>query len=413
MLRAAEYTERACVVSMALLLTASVPGAGDRSATDARPALAYVRTVLLSPVAIEVPAAAQGLKEDGRHRRSDAGEVLRQGVALLASQLLAQRLVASGTFVSPASRVHRGPQGAVFVGPEALAEKLLAEARKVGADAVLLVRVDRFGVHDRLYREMWIRLRAHVIRTTDGRWSTPCYGLGVARTAPRLVARGYMRSDDELLKEAAEGAVGELFTALHTGRQRPLAREERVIVLPALVPGAVDAPTGSAGAARRIPVPFLTRQADVLLQPEVGPLAEVVELSAVRALLRRCSIDPAMLWRGREPNIPVITTLGRQVGADMAIISTIERAHVGEPPGGSFADGREARVTVRCVMVSVSGGTVEWATVQTGTASTVLRRNGCVEYVRSDAQAIVDAAIAAYGRVRTALEEYARGRRME
>lgn len=402
--RAGEYTCAVFLLSMLASVSAWSLPQGNPPARSSP--LAYVRVIGLSPVLLTWRQAQSPASPKMAVAEEELGD-LAELAARTVAQVLRERLEATGT----RTIALRSALSAVLAGPDHEAA-LIDEAAQAGADGVIVVEMDRFGIRDTVFRELWVRLSARVVHTRTRSRSETLEALSIVRTAPRVVRRGFMRSNVHLAEEAAKNAAHDLYRALHTGYQRPVASEIRVAVLPALVPETVPVTNPPSLEARYLPVPILARQADVLFQPDLGPLATLVPRQHVSMAMKQQGIAPRDLWDDITPRLELIIRAGKALNADVAVAHRVTKAtitHLKETgSGGSLAEAE-----VSCLAIRVSDGSVFWSLSAKGTARTSLALNGKEQMIRSPVQAVWDAVLAAYGRARISLEECIRGQRKE
>lgn len=385
--------------------------------------LAYVRTLVVTPSALALPDGPAG--EAGKARPLDERRLADAAVARLDVALREQLGKLRGLRVVLADAAVKHPAGDGQQGPaiDLAAARDLAETN--GADAVLLVSVDRFGLRTAFFREAWMRAVAHIVMARTGEARGPAYAVGQARTAPRLVRSGFMRSDEDLLSDAAVEACAALVRGLERGDTAPFAADVRVAVIPASVPmeaavigsdtDTLDSPRVKSGTAseRRIPVPALARQADVLFQPEIGPVAERVEADEVVSAMIGLGLTSGRLWSAGGPDAGAAASIGRAVAAQYVFVSRVRAASVGsyQADDGSESVGDIAEVVADFALIRADDETVLWRSDRSGSARSHIYTPEGARRIRTSVQCIMDAAVAAFAHGRFALEEWMRGRR--
>jgi len=274
------------------------------------------------------------------------------------------------------------------------------------ADAVLSITIDRYGMRLGLEREIWVRASAVWAPTDPNRPRSTAFAYGSGRAVRRLLAKGYARTDAQLLADAVDGVARSLVTALETGEGNPMAGDLRVAVLPAGAPPQVAKRFGGSDYTVQVALPALVRQRDVLLQPDLPLTVALVRESSVAAALAEAEMNPTAEEARR---------VGQAVAADYALASRVERAdlidrEVRVMDAGVERSGieRQADVRVWAAMVRVSDGAVVWEDARD--ASTVSK----TEYarhrarLRSDEKCVVDAVRLAYAYIRSSFADYRR-----
>lgn len=283
------------------------------------------------------------------------------------------------------------------------------------ADAGLALAIDRYGVDSLFTRTIWLRLTAYVYRAGRRVPVGPMWATGSCSTFPRLIAAGYMQTDEWLAAQSADEAARSLVATLLSGRSPRFAADARAMVVPASVPSEVSV-TGTAGEARSERVPSLDRQSDVLFQPGFPPVVAMVSASTIRATLKAMDVRADRLWRDRgQPAQDTAMDVAHLLSADYVLLSRVSAAGVTETPeqglrGSVQGAGisRRASVEVEAVLLEVASGLVSWRHVATADSVAI------TEYVRGRArirtvdQCVVDAARAAYAQLRSSFHEFAR-----
>lgn len=386
------------------------------SAQQARP-LAYVRSLVVTPVRAEVAdvagaySAAKGLLA-GRLSPTARIELLLQRVAVRASaprlvQAEVRDVLGKVAAVKDVRMSAGHPNGS-----------LTDVARDAGADAALAVTVDRCGLQVGLERSVWLRV-AGQIATTAGDVRGPFYGVGVARATRKFIGKGYTRTDEELTGAAARQAITQMAHAMRTGEIAPFAEGCRVLVVRATVPDqlqeAVSQP-GPGPATVIVPLPSLSRESDVLFQPDLPPTAEIIDPGEGDAIMAVLSMDGGELWSADNTlDRERLRGLTRFVGADFIFISrmaamAMEEDPVEVPDGALKRPGVEKKVdvTVAGALYSAAVDKVLWQdTVEGGT----IARTEYVRHkprIRTDQQAVMDAVHTAYAYLRYSFDEFHR-----
>jgi len=418
--RAFEYT---CA-----LLALSTQGDGLRS-PHALPKvpLAYIRALAVPPPVFAVRSGASGaadlpLPEPERRKLTERAaaqldDALRGSLAKLKGLRIVSEMPDSAKLVSAAqkSALEAHPERdrvSPSIGPgiQLLARRL---AEETGTDGVLLIAVDRFGVRTAFFREVWMRVVAHVVIERSGEVRGPIYAVGQARTAPRLVRAGFMRSDAELVTDAAADACANLIHGLERGDTAPFAADVRVAVIPAAVPDGAIAADQGAGTVERILVPALARQADVLFQPDIGPVAEHIGGDQVVAAMVGLGLTSGQLWTDSGADAAAAASVARALGAHYVFVSRVRAASVGryESEDGSESVGDIAEVVADFGLVRADDARVLWRSDGSGSARSHIYTPEGPRRIRTRPQCVMDAAVAAFASGRFALEEWMRGRR--
>jgi len=405
MLRALEYT----VALLALSMACERGQAAGQVAHGTQPsALAYLRRLAL-PQAAPLAASATAGKRDA----AGLDRALLVRVCAVLGQKLESRLTQSGSSVlRPSGEVPAwvAERETGRPSPDVLAARRLA--RETGADACVCVAVDRAGVRDALFRELWIRAIVWVVPANEENVRGPVFALSVARTAPRLLGRGHMRADDELADEAASACAGQAYGALDRGEQSPFAEDVRVAILPADMPDNIEVRSALGRVLHLLPA-ALSRQSDVLFQPEVGPIADLSSREEVRGAMEAAGVDEAALWRGGDLDTDAVADLGRHLTADYVFCSRAQSVSL--MPDLSEADdtavGEVAEAIVELALLRVADGAIVWRSVQSGTARNTMYAPSGSRRVRTREQCVLDAAVTAYAYGRFSLEDWARRRR--
>lgn len=407
-----QYTWLALAVSIVI---GSSPCVAQQSASRPASPLAYVRRLVVLPFANALETAGnQGVTKNMRRTAADLAPVLRTGLQI-AEEELSKRLEASGVVLSGIDHPRTGVERRPFSGiHEPRMEELVEAAGSADGDAALFVLLDKAGVRTGLYRELWIRLRADLVSLREPTHRYRLYALGAARTAPKVFAAGFVRTDDDLVRDAALSAARNLYDALDRGGQAPFAVDARIAVIPAAVPATADVRSATGEVVNRLPVPQLERQADVLFQPEVGPLAEVVPAASVIAGMRELGLTPSDFWLDGAPVVAAAASLGRHIGADWVLLSRIEAVAIG--PALDELTGEEAgeagEVMARFALLQVATGRVSWQCSKRALARTTMQTPYGRRPIRTKQQAVTDAATTVYALARQALEEWARSSRI-
>lgn len=287
-------------------------------------------------------------------------------------------------------------------------------ARAAGADAAVVIALDRFGVNTGIERELWIRTAAYVVMAAEGEVRGPWYALGRARSGRKFFGfgRGFDRTDSELMHAAASQAAHHLATTLSTGVEIPFARNRRVAIVPAIVPDtiAMSQPSNSM-APNRVRVPALERQSDVLFQPDVGPAAEIIDQADVAAMLRDLDIEPESMWQKSLPVIASVAEIAERLEADYVFLSRVTNS---EMAVGPVDEQQTSEVAKRCdlevegALYSTAAGRIVWRDRAEGGTVAITGHVRHQPRIRTDEQCVLDAARTAYAHLRFAFDSYMR-----
>ena len=160
----------------------------------------------------------------------------------------------------------------------------------------------------------------------------------------------------------------------------------------------------------------MSRQADVLFQPETSPAARMIAAGEIEQALATLNLRPSGLWlNDGSPSIGRLATLADRLHAGYLFISrasdvslaesTFITADLDRPRPGVE---RRADVEVEGLLFDARENRIVWRDRMTG--GTIAR----TEYVRhlprirTDEQCIVDAATTAYAHLRASFEDYRR-----
>jgi hypothetical protein len=279
-----------------------------------------------------------------------------------------------------------------------------------GCDAAILVAVDRFGVRTAFVREMWLRAVAYVVVARNGEVRGPIYAVGQARTAPRLVRPGFMRPDSDLLSDTVADACARLIRGLDKGDTAPFAADVRVAVLPAAVPARADIADASGRVIGGIEVGAMARQADVLFQPDVGPIAEIVEPARIKTTMAAMQMTSDVLWKAAGPDVQAVSQVGDALRAEYVFVSRARASTLGrfEAEDGAESVGDVAETLADFALVLVSEQRVLWRASCTGTARSHINTPEGTRRIRTREQCVMDSVVSAFSNGRLALEEWLR-----
>jgi hypothetical protein len=289
---------------------------------------------------------------------------------------------------------------------------LKAFALTAEADASLAVAIDRFGIHQGLERELWVRIIVWLQPAQTGASVRgPYYAFGTARTGHNLFQKGFVKPDEALQRGAVDQAVRRLIHTLKSGDEMPFSRNCRVAILPTSFPlkTASSLPVEAA-------YPSLIRQRDVLLQPDLSPVSDLVSSEDVIRSLREAGLRPEAIWgMDGKPNLEMLRQAAATLEVDYVFFSRMSALDV-DTTSIEVADAGQVRAGVeRHVEVETQGGLYQadrhrvlWNDSVVG--GTV----GRTEYVRhlprlrTEEQCVLDATRTAYAYLRSSFEDFRR-----
>jgi hypothetical protein len=433
-------------ISNGLLIALSTNARADNQTQPSPVPLAYVRRLLVLPVAMVAPTDAPlpprppvwdkkaiRLWEERRKARESfvqlRMEAVRQvEVAILARlrQLTGINLV-SGTMAHASAVWHKLQQepNKPFQTPiviqlqdkDYIQPSLLAEvAHSAEVDASLALIVDRFGTHSGLEKEVRLRIVAYLMPAERATLRGPFYVYGWAKSARQFFRRGYQKTDEQLAREASVQVARQLAHVLETGEEPPFTRDERVAIVPAYVPQEIHKQTENRGETFPIPIPSLIRQSDVLLQLDIGPFAEICDPDEVKGVLRSQRRTPMDFWsiEGRPDPEPA-KELAQKLRAEYVLLSRIRHlelieSHVVVQEAGQPRKGieRRAEAEVEGAILRIADAKVIWQDRVVGatTARTEYVRHE--PRLRTDEQTVLDAVRTAYAYLRFSFDSYRR-----
>jgi hypothetical protein len=413
--------------------TAQPVGAGVQGEPNPSIPLRYIRRIAVAPAALTTmpdaplpprpPTPAhrrlqQWLQQ--RQLRETLTELREEARRQLPAALLAKLSQLSGITViapaaDPAPPVWQEPaERSARSSPKPSEESMAAYARSAQADAALVVAIDRFGLRSGMEREVWLQVVAY-LTPAEGAARGPFFAVGRGRAMRKLIGRGYGKDDSQLVRESCQQAARQLTLTLETGRESPLARSARIAILPAAAPDAVQRVTAGETDVVLVPLPSLLRQADVFLQPELTPVAQLLENGDVRAAMRALGLQPKDLWSDGQPDREQLARIARHLCADYLFVSRITaldltQSVVSVMVSGQAQEGveRRAEAEAEAILLRCEDGAILWRDRLVGTAASR------TEYVRhkprilTEEQTTVDAVRVAYAYLRLSFEEYRR-----
>jgi len=275
-------------------------------------------------------------------------------------------------------------------------------ARAAGADAVALAAINRSGARTALDRTVWLRAVALVVRSNGEGAPGEAYAYGAASTRRRLFLAGdFVKDDAALLREAAQQAARELAHALETGHERFGSRDARIAVLPAIVPTEAHRVGPRGEPLTPIPVPAVARSADVLLQPEIPFVADLLSAERCASVAVRLGVE---LTAGAPlPDAGTLLRVAQELGADYVFASRVDRIVIADRPYEILIERsqrtgteRTSTATAEAVLFRASDGAVVWRHSAEGatTARTEIVRGR--DKLRGEGRCAMDAVRAAY-----------------
>jgi hypothetical protein len=425
-----------------VVLLAACAIEGQSQTTAVSPPLAYVRRLALAPVQLTAPAdvplparpagkdkAALARWERRRRDQEKQGQ-RRQLLLVLVEQAVRERLGR----LTGLTVVTGGEEGrALSFGPPDKQDQPMPEAatvaqyaQRVQAEAVLVLSIRKMGGSGGLQREEWLSIVGNLFLKSRGGFLPPFYAYGQARAMAPLLRKLTPKDDELLLRKAVDQAAHQIAHFLDTGVEHPFAREVRIAILPADTPSRVEkrrvealveqevgppelstartvVVTGEKAETVLVAVPSLKRQSDVLLQPELGPVAQLVDQVEIQAALAAARLGTADLWGKDGPNKDIVVRLADRLRADYVFVSRITDLDItdisGSPSDEKSSTGivRKAEAFVEAALFSVKERRVVWHDEgQGGTvAHTEVVRGR--SRLRTEEQCTADAARTAYG----------------
>lgn len=448
-----------CVAAGACFSAACAAQAVTQDRTSAVVPLAYVRSLVVVPVALVTPVdpplpppplPSKQKDHDRWHKRVLAREAtadLRRFAVDSFEASLKNRLGQSrGALVEwdatavPADiaiafrgmarrRLEVNPQqGSRALRPAEYAVGIMA-AHQV--DACIVTLVDRFGSNVGLEREVWLRAIAWLWRRDSKGGSEglrgPYFAVGRAVSGRKLIGKGFGRTDEQLAQVAATLAASRLVGTLETGR-RPLFMEDCLVaVIPAFVPTEVEKSISPleesaslSGTALvetvSLPLSSLNRERDVLFQPESSPVARSLVSADVEQVLWGAGVQLADIWQGgNSANEDLLGRISARLDADYLFASRIRDVALADTPDiapdlGQLrpAIKRQADVEVEGLLYGVREHAVLWRDRAEGGTIAVTEYVRHKPRLRSDEQCVADAARTAYSHLRSGFEDYRR-----
>jgi hypothetical protein len=450
----------AAALLFASLLSACLRAAAQQTRNSGVP-LAYVRSLVLAPVLLATPPDPPLLPRPPAASKQEAARWAAQAKARSVTEALRSSAVGSlGRALSEQMSEARGvtvtrgdlqvpPDFAVLLatlarqsGTEMIRDDSLSFiydfaragalfTAKVQSDSCLFAVMDRFGNNTGLEREVWIRTVAWLWKRVDkyepGVLVGPFFAVGRAVAGRQLFRRGYSRSDDQLIKVATKQAALRLAGTLQTGRQALFMEDCRVAVIPAGLPASVEKTlepmkvgarqqiTVEARQTRRVPLSSLTRESDVLFQPETSPVARQLDPRDVAHAVRGVGFPVAEVWQAGKPDRERLARIADWLRVQYVFVSRAQSVELSETADVASDAGQLRPATRRQADVQIGGAlygrrenAILWQdTVEGGTIA-------ITEYVRheprlrTDEQCVGDATRTAYAHLRAAFEEFKR-----
>ena len=392
--------------------------------------LAYIRSLLVMPPALALPPDAPipprpvapdklGLAawEKQRIGRQQLDLLRTQSVRVLGNTLQQRLSLLPGIALVPGIMVN--PTGDLFKNGSLTSDaaiQLGQAAAEAHADAVLLVSVSRFGTRTGIERLIWLQVKTLLIPADGSPIRGPYYSTGFAGTLRKLMGKGNMKTDSDLVTEAIAKTTRELVHTLDTGEEMPFARSCRVAVLPASIPAAVEKQIDGSRGGVSLSTDSLSRISDVLFQPELGPVAERVDDDLVKNAMEGQPMEVGAVFAGTTSTAErALRTIAQSLKVEYLFVSRIadidySEREIGARDGGIPRKGVERHVEIEAHGALIRASDLHILWIDRVRGSTVAR----TEYVRHqprirrDDQCIADAARAAYGFLRYGLEEYKR-----
>ncbi len=396
--------------------------------------LRYIRRIVVAPVALttapDVPLPSrpptparkrleqwleqQRLRETLVRLREEARREVSETVSAKLSGLSGLTMVAPPVADSAPPLWQEPEERSVRSSPKPSEESMATYARSAQADAALVIAIDRFGLRTGLEREVWFQVIAY-LSPTEGPMRGPFFAVGRGRVTRKLIGKGYGKDDSQLVRESCQQIARQLSHTLETGKQSPFMHHARIAILPAATPDSVQRVTVGETDVVRVSLPSLTRQADVFLQPELTPVAEMMEVGEVRAAMRTLKLQPKDLWSEGKPDREQIARVAQHLRADYLFVSRVTTLDLTQNVVSVMAMGqahegleRRAEAEAEAILLRCEDGAILWRDRLVGTAA------ARTEYVRrkprilTEEQTTVDAVRVAYAYLRLSFEEYKR-----
>jgi hypothetical protein len=291
---------------------------------------------------------------------------------------------------------------------EPIVAELLENAQRLGADAVVLAHVHPLKWHTGIETEAGVRITCWVVSQHAPTVRGPFFGVGWARTLKAFKATA--KTDAQLVEGAADRAVSMILHQMRTGSSYPLAQPVHAVIVPAEVPVTVLRRIEGTMVGHPIALPSLMRQADVLLQPDVGPFTQLVSDEEQQQRLEQAGLGKLIFWRNAEPESATIRLMAQLCAAEFVFISRIVDLDLSdsvEPDGTTHQ--RRAACRIRVALANGASGAVLWQADSTGSATS--RREVLRGRVRmaTEEQVVIDAVRMAYAGARVQFDGFRQG----
>jgi hypothetical protein len=396
----------------------AISPAGQRSQVP----LAYIRTVSILPPIVKLPAPAPipPAPPPGEKRLRKVWESLKRDREQLAQarNTIGSRFVAaleinlnqlSGLSAKVVQYANGIPRSATR--PSEILSNYLLNCE---SDAALQTTIDGFTIKKGLQQQVWIRASI-ILGTTSPMAVRGTYDtIGLATAERNHFGRGIVKSIDSMAGEAVNNAAQRLCHTLDTGDEQLFAGRGWVAIVPVDVPPIMLYSPGGPRSTETIPSEPVSRLADVLLQPEIGPFLRTIDNDEVEKALLMRGLTPSQFWRDNQsPDLESISIICDIFKVQYLFTSRIKEITVSDSAlmvrdGNRQREGIERRATViaSAVLIRAHDSKIVWRdeTIGNTIARTEYVRN--MPRIRREGQCAADAARVAYAHFRLGLGEY-------
>ncbi len=276
-------------------------------------------------------------------------------------------------------------------------------------DAVLKTDLDRFGMVNGFERKMWGRVSTQVLRA--GKSSQLLYATGVATASKRWIGKGYSLTDAQLVDSLASTISTRLIACLRKGTSSITATEAKFAIVPTFMPELVEMVVGKMGDTSKLQVnvPSLYRQADILFQPEVGPLSIVVREPNRISISNQNHPLPVLKYK-EMIQLNALHAECERLGVDFLFVTNVESVD-GEKELGVGEESlliKTIRVdtTVDGLLYSLKDNRIIWRDIAEGGTVARMETIRGKPRIRTDEQCIVDSVRTAFAHLRSQFDDY-------